>query len=115
MRQSDFRIWHIKEKKMYYPGNFRLKFNRDQKWYVYINPLHAPESPKNVLMMEYTGRKDKSGKKIYESDLVLLDGTEIAEIIFSNGEFKALQKNTAYRFGTMNKDQLEVVGNIYER
>lgn len=115
MKVNLYRVWNIKEKKMYYPGSFRLKFNRDKNWYVYINPLKAPESPSQVIIMEYSGREDKTGRKIYEGDNVLLEGRELAEIYFQDGEFKALQKNTAYRFGTMKQEQLEVIGNKYER
>lgn len=70
MREIKYRVWQKKEKKMYYPGQYRMKFNRDHQWYILINPVRAPESPKVVEAMEWVGLTDKTGRDAYVGDLV---------------------------------------------
>ena len=130
MRIPDYRVWVKKEKKMYgieYDG------------YVdYIRACGEPDalgtdvqiidetgtyqsySFDEVEVMEYTGRKDKNGIKIYEGDVLyyrLLEQNYLVQWDNHNAKFSAVGgRNTfdsnAYRASAF--DQMEIVGNVYE-
>ena len=116
--------------------------NREIKFRVYISKYKILDTPDiinfntqevkydsdyysldDIELMQYTGIKDKKGKEIYEGDIVLIriDKTNILHktiVKFKHGAFIAdiISDNDyiyLFHFG-FNKDDFEVVGNIYE-
>jgi len=122
MREIKFRAWIKKEKKM-------LKHEE----ILYDGPLQYPKES-GLILMQYTGLKDKNGKEIYEGDIVTIifdknwsekypDTQDVGEVIFDNGTFcarKGKEKIRAWKDGVHdwhsleNVEELEVIGNIYE-
>ena len=109
MREIKFRAWDKKWKEMF-PCCF---FNG--------------ELP-NIILMQYTGLKDKNKKEIYEGDLIQVSDIGIAEVVY--GFHITSKDDWSVEHGTMgftlkwigtddhselqSSKDLEIIGNIYE-
>ena len=123
MREIKFRAWNEVLEKMY---NWYEFLNTNMK-----NTFIAPEST-GMILMQYTGLKDKKGKEIYERDIVKINAhsydfgfekDRIGEIRFLEGCFgfykelsekKYLFNELSTEFGYGELEYYEVIGNIYE-
>ena len=115
MREIKFRAWHKADEKMYEVYGFA-----QNKWFLKGKQFPMPNGA--VVIMQYTGLKDKDGKEIYEGDL-LTDYGEAPPLYVEYSE-----KHGAYCFvdkfdssGTVYYtplmiyyEQMEVIGNIFE-
>ena len=118
MREIKFRAWNEVEEKMY-------------SWYDFLNTnmkntFIAPESTAMILM-QYTGLKDKNGKEIYEGDIVKYNefwegdchyNSGVGQILWDDEEtgFYLTAKDTSFinLFNLTKLLDAEVIGNIYE-
>lgn len=139
-REIKFRAWDDKNKKMIYPtgyyGNdlhWRIEGSNNGFWGIFDgNKRLCGNADESGVLLQYTGLKDKNGKKIYEGDIVRcinlltsFDGdvtynilpsapTFIGIVEFSDTAFCIKKiKNKLITYNLLHY-YLEVIGNIYE-
>jgi uncharacterized phage protein (TIGR01671 family) len=120
MREIKFRAWNKEKDIMYYPkiGNP-------------IVGVYDEEPLEHYILMQYTGLKDKNGKRIYEGDIVKFrterfgtgvsgEVTGIKKIVFENCYYNLEGCNVTCdnlespQLSHMKEEELEVIGNVYE-
>ena len=126
MREYKFRCWDTENKQMlkvqeldfedtFYGG--RLSIRTDQ-----YNDYFDIE---DMILMQYTGLKDKKQKEIYEGDIIFIKGeTKLLDIKgkveYSNILAQFIITNTgsivneAEPLGDYEEEDIEVIGNIYD-
>jgi uncharacterized phage protein (TIGR01671 family) len=106
MREIKFRAWDNRNKR------FTKQFyvSADGKPYTYWDdPL---PNALDIVLMQYTGLKDKNGVEIYEGD-ILRNGNSLAVVEYSHTEFLAMDV-TDNRGCNLLGCESEVIGNVHE-
>ena len=116
MREIKFRVWNkeLEFMVMIEPIS-HIKWFLDNTFYFDSNTMESESfrtKIEDVILMQYTGLKDKNGKEIYESDIIDTDyGTSI--VFFEDGRFR-------YEFSLDIDDlhyvanECKIIGNIHE-
>lgn len=126
MREIKFRGYDTEFKKITYfddeeydyrpPLSFRLDqvFKKDSNYNDYEDFEYKDITDKLVIM-QYTGLKDKNGKEIYEGDIVKIkDELCIVEYNYNSFGLKVIDKTKPYNWVEFIVCKCEVIGNIYE-
>lgn len=118
-REIKFRVWE-KSSKQFLKGR-ECKEEGDFPYNSVSYPLqgfHLEDlfNNKRFVVQQFTGLKDKTGKEIYEGDILSLGGgmrKKLHEIVFIDGTFTF--ENTPYdNEGIFESNLHKIIGNIYE-
>lgn len=112
MREIKFRAWLMEEEKMDYSGDLN-DFDMVRRWFSTCEDYDIGEG--SVILMQYTGLKDRNGKEIYEGDILLHEDGKLKEVVEWKSETwteEGFMTGFGEWFGTAN--QYEIIGNIYE-
>ncbi|EAE4326672.1 hypothetical protein CNY65_14230 [Listeria monocytogenes] len=120
MREIEFRAFVKRKKEMFLVTD--LRFNRYEKDAVGVSGCGDPYCTMcddwynfdDVLLMQYTGLKDKYGKKIFEGDICWEEHNECYGVVkFEDAKFLYLWENIAEDLWEV-ADSIEIYGNIHE-
>ncbi|EAE1828898.1 hypothetical protein ARV02_02605 [Listeria monocytogenes] len=124
MRAIEFRAWDKEVKEMdYNPSVIEIWQNKP------INEQFRLESEEKLVWMQYTGLKDKNGKKIFEGDIVAFSEDDFHVFnsqveYFSEDGYPAFDikvpsdyyfdSNVFSEVSMSGLHEIEVIGNIHE-
>ncbi len=128
MREIKFRAWDKVRKKMYYIDGVKncLTFEShggDGTWSQFSRQegyAFSTTDSLNAILMQFTGLLDKSGKEIYEGDVIKVESDVTSEVSFKDGEFINKKSGWGLHIYISPKwkgqaiHQMEIIGNIYE-
>ncbi|EAG5474818.1 hypothetical protein DA457_10875 [Listeria monocytogenes] len=124
MRAIEFRAWDKEVKEMdYNPSVIEIWQNKP------INEQFRLESEEKLVWMQYTGLKDKNGKKIFEGDIVAFSEDDFhvfnsqveyfSEVGYPAFDIKVpstyyFDSNVFSEVSMSGLYEIEVIGNIHE-
>ena len=111
MREIKFRAWDISRKRWLDVGNFHVS---PSGHVLCTNGGFGYEAvhETKVVLMQFTGLKDKNGKEIYEGDISRAPGFKQLHVVESKEQ--AYEYGTAHGYDGWWLDNGEVIGNVHE-
>jgi len=111
MREIKFRAWD-KEKKEWETDGIIIEIETGLPWWIEFGEMM--DEAEDIILVEYTGLKDKNGKEIYEEDIVKKGRVRFI-IEFRDGAFEMIGINiiSVARLSHSYRD-IEIIGNKFE-
>lgn len=132
MREIKFRAWDIKNNKWYKPileafrGNL-YELNMTMKGSLSIRTMKGtfgtmPDETKQPPTMisdmytieQYTGKKDKNGKEIYEGDNLQYNGSPVYTVKWQDDSWMMCGTKNGNGFCVKIPDFIQIIGTIHE-
>ena len=108
MREIKFRAWDKDSKS--WVDDVLLTCNEYGFLYQNYNKCEFMGEDRDIVLMQYTGLKDKNGEEIYEGDIIETQYGIKHEVIFNDGAWElACTGNRAWTYFNIT-----IIGNIYE-
>ena len=85
MREIKFRVWDKEDKNMSIPFDI-FDFSQDESGFKWFGNTNVDDK-ENIVILQFTGLKDKNGKEIFEGDIINHHGF-ISKFIVTFGSYK---------------------------
>lgn len=124
MREIKFRAWDKNRNSMAYQEKMRIYDGNEQAWDITVFKSSGTigtfqsclDNSKEVVLMQYTGLKDKNGKEIYEGDVVDMWNNGVHSVVewYQSGYYLITRVKEKVAEYMLHGKSVIVVGNIYE-
>jgi uncharacterized phage protein (TIGR01671 family) len=122
MREIKFRAVRLSDGQVFLPiAIYQTGDEPVVEWISATGPSQLSDMPGNgVVLMQYTGLRDKNGREIYEGDILRVDWNDARYLVHNIGPVIWDDDNACWQLGeggspkSDSRQCMEVIGNIYE-
>lgn len=114
--ELEFRAWSLITSRMYHDIQYGIEYCDSLRPFAYVLDRAEPEKNAKFVVMQYSGMRDKNGKKIFKGDICKAYSIDFKEEVltvgFSNGSF--VFEEHGWAISDWKTCYIEVIGNIYQ-